>query len=571
MKENQREGLLLEMLGQTCEQVFIVACDSGRAEGINTQLWKKERFEREEIADMDAWMAQYLESCYVGDDLEAIQRKTHVSAILEVIGTNKPYVMEYSTKEQGVVRRKRLLAGRYDDDANILYLCRQDITCFYEQEQRTEWLLSSYMDMAQNASRIKVQFLQKLDHGIRTPLYGIRGYLEQIDRMTGEGEEIKEYIKKAEECIQEFSKKMADILEGSACENNELIVKNEAIFINDFLAGMQMLFAPYAERKGMSFEICRETPEVTVIASDMKKWEQIFENLLMNAFEYGRAGGSVRLHMAFEAIELDVEEEEELDVELSLNQVVLQNYMQHKAQYMAVLRLENTASGFDAGEIRRVYEEFYTTLSDDRLGMGIPLVRNFVDHMGGNMKLQTTADGVAVEIRIPVRKASRLQQEQALQLTHMLPKIHERDFSYCRALVVDDNIVNNEITTLKLQHMGLKVEQAWNGDEAVEKLLASPINYYQIVFMNPQLPGRTGLSATLEIRKQPRRDISNVVIVALTAHPFRDERIRSLEHGMDYHLPLPLDDIELNEILVRELRGVEQEKEYGILGFRIVK
>lgn len=568
--KNSENAVFLEILGQTYEQVFIVSCETGEAEGINTEIWQEERFKRTKIENMDEWLERYFETSYVGDDLEVIQRKTRLSVILEVLDSGKPYVIEYSAREENRVRRKRLFAGRYSENKEILYICCQDITIQYEQEQKNEWLISASMDIAQRANQTKTEFLQKLTQNIRTPLYGIKGYLEQAARTGEMGDETKEYIKKAETCAREFAGQMADVLDVSACENSQLIVKEEAVLINDFLADMEQLFTAYAERKNMTFEIRQLTPEISAVSSDTRRWKQIFEELLLNAFQYGEESGKVCLSVAFEPIEAD--EEDEIELELELNQVVKENFQQKKEQYMAIIRVENTGCGPKAHEIRRIYEEFYTTEPEGHLGMGIPMVRNFVDHMGGSMEfLSAPEKGVTVEIRIPVKKAGRLQQEQAQLLTHMLPKIHERDFSYCRALVVDDNEINSEITKLKLQRMGLKVDQAWDGDEAVEKLVSSPINYYQIVFMNPQLPGRTGLSATLEIRAQKRRDISDVVIVALTAHPLRDERIRTLEHGMDYHLPLPLDDIELNEILVRELRGVEQEKEYGVLGFRIVK
>ena len=94
---------------------------------------------------------------------------------------------------------------------------------------------------------------------------------------------------------------------------------------------------------------------------------------------------------------------------------------------------------------------------------------------------------------------------------------------------------------------------------------------YDLIFMDIQMPVKDGLEATMEIRKMERQDLSDITIIAVTAHAFRKDRLRTLEAGVDYHLTLPLNQMELTEILARELLENDLQKESEVRGFRIVK
>ncbi len=125
----------------------------------------------------------------------------------------------------------------------------------------------------------------------------------------------------------------------------------------------------------------------------------------------------------------------------------------------------------------------------------------------------------------------------------------DADYSRSRVLLVEDNELNQEIATELLGMTGVQIEVAGNGKEAVEKFAASPEGYYDIVFMDIQMPVMNGYDAARSIRALPRGDAGSVWIVAMTANAFVEDMRLSQEAGMNDHVSKPVDPDRLTEIL----------------------
>ena len=129
----------------------------------------------------------------------------------------------------------------------------------------------------------------------------------------------------------------------------------------------------------------------------------------------------------------------------------------------------------------------------------------------------------------------------------------EGDFSGHRVLLVEDNELNQEIATELLSMTGVQVEVADDGAQAVELFRNSPEGWYELVFMDIQMPVMDGYEAARRIRSLPRTDAGRVWIVAMTANAFVEDVRRSRQAGMDEHLSKPVDVDRLYEILRRRL------------------
>ena len=115
------------------------------------------------------------------------------------------------------------------------------------------------------------------------------------------------------------------------------------------------------------------------------------------------------------------------------------------------------------------------------------------------------------------------------------------DFTGKRALLVEDNEINIEITKNILLHKNLEVEVAVNGEEGVARYLEHEPGYYDVILMDIRMPVMDGLTATKQIRCSGREDSLQVPIVAMTANVFEEDVRKSFEAGMDAHLSKPLD------------------------------
>lgn len=129
----------------------------------------------------------------------------------------------------------------------------------------------------------------------------------------------------------------------------------------------------------------------------------------------------------------------------------------------------------------------------------------------------------------------------------------DADYSAYRVLLVEDNELNLEIASELLGMTGVQVETAGNGRQAVERFMASPENYYDIIFMDIQMPVMDGYEAVRRIRSLGRSDAWTVWIVAMTANAFVEDVRLSREAGMNEHVSKPVDLERLQDVLRRRL------------------
>ena len=114
------------------------------------------------------------------------------------------------------------------------------------------------------------------------------------------------------------------------------------------------------------------------------------------------------------------------------------------------------------------------------------------------------------------------------------------DYSGKRVLLVEDNELNREIAVALLENMGLKVDYATDGVQAVDIMHAAEDDKYDLIFMDIQMPKMDGYTAAREIRTLSNNKKANIPIVAMTANAFEEDRKKSFEAGMNEHIAKPI-------------------------------
>lgn len=132
------------------------------------------------------------------------------------------------------------------------------------------------------------------------------------------------------------------------------------------------------------------------------------------------------------------------------------------------------------------------------------------------------------------------------------------DYGQYRLLLVEDNELNREIAIELLSMTGVQIDTAENGLLAVEAFKNAPENYYDLIFMDIQMPVMNGYEAARAIRQLPRTDAESVWIVAMTANAFVEDIRLSKEAGMNEHCSKPVDADRLHEILRKRLTCEEE-------------
>ncbi len=122
-----------------------------------------------------------------------------------------------------------------------------------------------------------------------------------------------------------------------------------------------------------------------------------------------------------------------------------------------------------------------------------------------------------------------------------IDELGSMDFTGKRVLVAEDNDLNIEIAEELLRFIGIEVEQARDGQQAVDIVLEKPENYYDLIFMDIQMPNKNGYQATREIRASGREDLKTIPILAMSADAFSDDVQRAISAGMNDHIAKPVE------------------------------
>lgn len=174
------------------------------------------------------------------------------------------------------------------------------------------------------------------------------------------------------------------------------------------------------------------------------------------------------------------------------------------------------------------------------------------------LEYRATRAGINAFVPCPLFKSKLLNTLSALtdngQKGDSACADRSRDLSAYRLLLVEDIELNQEIAVELLSVTGVQVEVANNGAEAVEKFETSPEGYYDLIFMDIQMPVMNGYDAAKRIRQMARPDALNVWIVAMTANAFVEDIRLAREAGMNEHISKPVDPDRLQEILYRQFQ-----------------
>nr|WP_305118727.1 response regulator [Brucepastera parasyntrophica] len=183
-------------------------------------------------------------------------------------------------------------------------------------------------------------------------------------------------------------------------------------------------------------------------------------------------------------------------------------------------------------------------------GLGLAISHSLVSKMGGFITVQSQPErGSLFSFTINMEKVGTDQNPEE-QKTEFIPDLKGR-----RILIVEDIKINRLILLELLADTGIEMEEAEDGDLAVQKFSDSPEGYYDLIFMDVQMPSLDGYEATRRIRALDRKDAASVSIIAMTANAYREDVEAALQSGMNGHIAKPIDIDSVMRILDKTLNG----------------
>lgn len=405
-------------------------------------------------------------------------------------------------------------------------ICLSDRTL--EKESRTA--LENALDMAKQANMSKTNFLSNMSHDIRTPMNTIVGICKLLEYHAGDKALVLEDAKKITSASNHLLGLLNDILDMSKIESDKLVLHSSLVRLDDLLAEVDSIIRPQAKQKEMQFEIRKEHVVHSEFPGDALRLKQILLNLLSNSVKYTPAQGTVILTIR----ELHKTDDHYIHLQFHV---------------------------YDNGiGISKEYEQYlYDPFSRDHdhinaeihgSGLGMPITKNLVTLMGGTISLKSVLHEFTlftVQLKFPKIYVSQTTPV----VTKKGPDINYLDHLHC--LLAEDTEVNADIFVSLLELHGATCDVASNGKEALSRFEASEKGFYDVIFLDIQMPVMNGYETSIAIRNSTHPDASSIPIIALTANAFADDVKNALDAGMSAHASKPIDIEAIQKILSKLL------------------
>lgn len=366
---------------------------------------------------------------------------------------------------------------------------------------------------AEAASRAKSIFLANMSHEIRTPMNGVLGML-QILRGTPLTDAQEQLVINADKSATALLDVIGEILDLSKVEAGKVSLERSEFQLVPLFRDVADLMRIRSAAKNLAFEVKLPPQLPEWVRGDAGRLRQILINLIGNAIKFTDDGWvTVRVETSPSA-----GEEPGIDLEVTV---------------------ADTGIGISDELLTQIFEPFNqgdgsSKRRHDGTGLGLAISRSLVELMGGGITARNCDEGGA-EFHFSLPLPIALPPTEVVVAPPVSPPMKPLTG---RVLVVEDNETNRTVVRLMLEQLGLSVDLACNGAEAVDR---GADDSYRLILMDCQMPVMDGFDATREIRRiQTTQHLRPVPIIALTANVQPSDVELCMAAGMDGFLPKPL-------------------------------
>lgn len=454
------------------------------------------------VSSLDQWTGEDFSNSF---SLENIRRL----ADRQVRDFGGEFLRSFGEEKRWISVRLLTDPDRIPDEAVI---CFRDIEQEKEEQQRQVHLLKGALAAAEQSEKSQKQFFSVMSHDMRTPLniiIGMTGLALQDDcprdKMVG-------YLNKIGGASQQLLALINDILEISRLEQGSVSMEIKPFDLVQTLETCLSAFQTQAKAQNKDFRLSVSVKD-RMIKGDPARLSQILNNLVSNAMKFTQDGDRLSVTLR------------------QMDEGKRNNYL---------FVVEDTGFGMSEEFLPKLFDPYeretrFGAKDVMGTGLGMPIVKNLVTRMGGQIAVSSTlGQGTTFSVTIPF-DASEAPPPEPDQGPQEIILLEGRQI-----LLAEDNLLNMEIVTELLKMRGAEVTPAEDGRKALEAFQSSEAYFFDAVLMDMQMPEMDGCQAARAIRALDRPDAGTVPIIALTANAFAEDITRTAQAGMNAHLAKPI-------------------------------
>ena len=419
-----------------------------------------------------------------------------------------------------------IVPQKYDENGHIVsvLLANRDFTEEKKRELEQEEALRQEKIKAEKANEAKSIFLFNMSHDIRTPMNAIVGY-SQLMKKELTNPKLVHYQEMIEQSSKLLLSIINNVLDMARVESGKMELDENFEVVGNVSQLVCSVFAAEASRKNIELHENVNVEHKYVIV-DSTKMQEILSNLISNAIKYTPEGGKVLI---------DVQE------------------LPYDKEGYVLIQTKVTDNGIGMSEefLPSLFDLFTrernTTLSKiPGTGLGMAIVKNFVDLMNGSIEVESKlGKGSTFTITIPHKLADKDYTYRNIESTNEC----DIDFKGKRILLAEDNELNAEITSTILSEMGFEVKVVEDGILCVNEIQRQPANTYDLILMDIQMPNMDGYKATHCIRHLSQFEKANIPIIAMSANAFEEDKKKAFDAKMNDYITKPIDFQKMEVVL----------------------